>query len=124
VIAADLDGLKRVNDNLGHEAGDSLIRGAADLLLLAFRGNDTVVRTGGDEFVVLLPGMEFSAAAISLERIRSCISLYNEGHPEEPVSMSLGAATALTVNDLSQAFKLADERMYADKVTRKQQRTD
>jgi diguanylate cyclase (GGDEF)-like protein/PAS domain S-box-containing protein len=124
VIAADLDGLKRVNDNLGHEAGDSLIRGAADLLLLAFRGNDTVVRTGGDEFVVLLPGMEFSAAAISLERIRSCISLYNEGHPEEPVSMSLGAATALTVNDLSQAFKLADERMYADKVTRKQQRPD
>ncbi len=124
VIVADLDGLKRVNDSLGHEAGDKLIKGAAAVLLMAFRGNDIVARTGGDEFVILLHEMGHEESAIACERIRSCLAIYNSESGDLPVSISLGAATALTGDEILAALKTADERMYADKVQRKQQRTD
>ncbi len=122
VIVADLDGLKRVNDSLGHEAGDLLIKGAAEVLQMAFRGSDIVARTGGDEFIILLHGMGQDGAAASLERIRSCAQTYNAGHDGQPVSISLGAATATAAEELPLALKQADERMYADKLERKQQR--
>jgi diguanylate cyclase (GGDEF)-like protein len=122
VIVADLDGLKRINDTLGHEAGDALIKGASAVLQMAFRGNDIVARTGGDEFVILLRGMGQLEAGIALERIRSCMATYNSDSGERLVSMSLGTATAESGEEIPQALKKADELMYADKAHRKQQR--
>lgn len=123
VIAADLDGLKRVNDTQGHDAGDRLLKGATEILQMAFRGNDVIARTGGDEFIILLHGMGIEAAIISLERIRVCTHLYNTHHEGPPVSISLGAATAENAEEIPLALKTADENMYADKLSRKQQRT-
>jgi PAS domain S-box-containing protein len=58
VIMVDVDGLKEVNDTLGHAAGDKVLRQTASVLLSVFRAEDIVARIGGDEFVVILPGAE------------------------------------------------------------------
>jgi diguanylate cyclase (GGDEF)-like protein len=66
VIVVDLDGMKDVNEVLGHAAGDDLLRAAADRLAVNVRANDTVARLDGDEFVVLLPGLEDEQAAVAV----------------------------------------------------------
>lgn len=120
-IVADLDGLKRVNDTLGHEAGDQLIKGAAVVLKSVFRASDVVARTGGDEFVIILYERDEAWALASLERIRGCADDYNRQTAAQPVSISLGVGTAMGGEEVPQALKEADERMYADKTQRKQQ---
>ncbi|MBF0458827.1 MAG: diguanylate cyclase [Nitrospirae bacterium] len=121
-IVADLDGLKRVNDSIGHEAGDRLIKGAAAVLNKAFRGSDVVARTGGDEFIIILNNTDEERSIKSVERVRACQAEYNGENYGLPVSISLGAATAKTPGDIEAAIKEADKRMYDDKVSRKQQR--
>ncbi len=121
IIVADLDGLKQVNDTLGHGAGDQVIKGAATILQMVFRGNDIVARTGGDEFVVLLREMDYEEAVIAIERIRSCVEIYNANNGEPSVRISLGGATAATGEKIPETLKKADELMYADKILRKQQ---
>lgn len=68
-VALDIDGLKRVNDTLGHAAGDELIRVAAETLRVCVRGSDFVARTGGDEFVALLPMTGLAGGRLLAERI-------------------------------------------------------
>ncbi|MBF0456437.1 MAG: diguanylate cyclase [Nitrospirae bacterium] len=121
-IVADLDGLKRVNDSIGHEAGDRLIKGAATVLNMAFRGSDVVARTGGDEFLIILNMTDEESAVKSIERIRMHQTEYNENNGGLPVSISLGMSTARTSEEIDTALKEADKRMYDDKVSRKQQR--
>ncbi|MBF0487631.1 MAG: diguanylate cyclase [Nitrospirae bacterium] len=121
-IVADLDGLKRVNDTIGHNEGDQLIRGASDVLKMAFRGSDVVARTGGDEFLIILSMTDAELAAKSVERIRRYQQQYNHNSGNLPVSISLGTATAHSAEEIEPAIKEADKRMYEDKVSRKQQR--
>lgn len=123
VVVGDLDGLKLVNDTRGHEAGDQLIKGAANVLRMAFRENDVITRTGGDEFVVLLPGVGLESAQGALVRVRNCVQSYNKNSDGLPVSLSLGVAAASSGDEIPLAVRTADELMYADKVRRKQQRT-
>ncbi|GAA2678938.1 putative bifunctional diguanylate cyclase/phosphodiesterase [Actinoplanes palleronii] len=70
VIVVDLDGFRELNDLHGHEVGDNLLRAAAERLAANVRANDTVARLDGDEFVVLLPGLEDEQAAFAVaERV-------------------------------------------------------
>ncbi|GAA2858553.1 hypothetical protein Acy02nite_22440 [Actinoplanes cyaneus] len=66
VIVVDLDGFRELNDTFGHEVGDELLRAAADRLAANVRANDVVARLDGDEFVVLLPGLEDEQAAVAV----------------------------------------------------------
>jgi len=118
LIMVDLNGLKSVNDQLGHPAGDDLLRRTAQVLRSAFRTEDGVARIGGDEFAVVLPRVEAQAAALAVQRIREAVRKHNEEHPELQISLSIGAATVDKGVPLMEAFREADRQMYLDKVHR------
>ncbi len=112
VLVVDLDDLKRVNDDQGHEAGDRHLKLAAQCIRSQFRDPDVVARIGGDEFGVLVRGCTFSEATILEQRLRDALK-------RSQVRASVGAAVRLNHDNLAAAIKAADEAMYIDKATRK-----
>jgi two-component system, cell cycle response regulator len=117
IIVADVDGLKGVNDTMGHDAGDRLIQEMAKVLLSTFRASDVVSRIGGDEFAILLPNTDRQTAQEAVDRIKSSIgSLESKKHGG---GLSLGIATAYAGDELSAALKSADEWMYKDKYSKR-----
>jgi diguanylate cyclase (GGDEF)-like protein len=119
VIVADLDGLKTVNDTLGHAAGDRLLKSAALILRKAFRREDVVARIGGDEFSILLAGTDQEEAEDAMQRVKKLADAHNRKLRKVHISFSLGAATAHKGESLDDALALADKLMYADKWVKK-----
>jgi diguanylate cyclase (GGDEF)-like protein len=120
LIMAEVNGLKDVNDNQGHEAGDALLRATTRILLAAFRAEDVVTRAGDDEFAVLLPDTNRRAAIESVKRIRKCQKEANKADAGCAVSLSIGVATAERGDDIPRALKLCADRMRRRKFTRKE----
>ncbi|GAB4302215.1 MAG: hypothetical protein Fur0034_16850 [Desulfuromonadia bacterium] len=119
VIMIDVDGLKQVNDSLGHHAGDELLLSAARAISSAFRTEDVVARIGGDEFVVLLPETDAQAVERAVERIRAKIVEINRENHHFVLSLSIGHATAWKGESFREAVKKADLLMYQDKHARR-----
>ncbi len=122
VLVIDLDGLKRVNDEFGHHAGDEIIRAAAEVLKGSFRGSDLVFRTGGDEFLVLLSDPVPEAQNSWSLRLDQATKAWNERHAAERghrLAMSVGSATCQSGQDLFAVIQRADARMYQAKQARK-----
>jgi len=115
IVMADVNGLKVVNDTLGHDAGDHLLRLAARIILHAFRSEDIVARVGGDEFAVLLPATVETVAEEAVMRIKNSPEII-----AGEVSIAFGIASAADKNQLADALKLGDERMYRDKSAQKE----
>ena len=115
VIIADLNGLKRVNDTLGHQAGDNMIRRAAEVLKASFDAGQVVARIGGDEFVAILPETNEQAAAEAVGRILVLTGLNNKYYGEPELSLSVGAAISQPNLSLEKVISLADDAMYQNK---------
>lgn len=115
VITLDLDGLKRVNDSFGHDAGDRLIRAAAIALRRTSRLCDHVVRLGGDEFGVIAVECDGDSGAALLGRIERALSASG-------IDASLGYAPREPLRGLEGAWLDADAAMYLDKRARRRQR--
>ena len=122
VIFVDLDGFKNVNDGLGHEAGDSLLREIALRILGVARSGDTVARLGGDEFAVLVEqssrGM-VEAEAIAERVLQSLTTPVTLGDHDVTVSASIGIAHADAESNATSLLRDADVAMYQAKTTGK-----
>jgi len=119
IIVCDMDGLKFVNDTLGHEVGDDLLINAADLLRKNFRTSDIIARIGGDEFVVLLTETSPQVMKNILEKLRQEVQKYNNLEPKIPLSLSMGYAYEEEgAVDMHALFREADDHMYREKIQR------
>jgi diguanylate cyclase (GGDEF)-like protein len=121
LVFADLDKFKSVNDTYGHQAGDMVLRSAAQLLELKLRGTDSVGRYGGEEFVLILPKAPGQAAEMVCERIlkafRETTHEISSGHGIT-VTISLGIATHTPehpYSNISDLLQDADEAVYYSK---------
>jgi diguanylate cyclase (GGDEF)-like protein len=120
LLMFDLDHFKRINDTLGHLAGDHVLRSVSALVKRTLRTEDIFARYGGEEFAILARGIDIERAYLMGERIRTMVSgakIYFDGK-HVPVTISLGAASLACCGQAATGEALigkADERMYAAK---------
>jgi diguanylate cyclase (GGDEF)-like protein len=115
LVFIDVDDLKTVNDQRGHQVGDRVLRDLARLLAESCRETDTVARYGGDEFVVLMPGTDALGARQVLAKIDKAIEERNAAAPDEtPLGASMGLQTSGWC-DPEELLLAADRSMYAMK---------
>lgn len=113
VLSLDIDFFKRINDSSGHDVGDQVIHSVSDWMRTRTRRGDELFRTGGEEFLALLPGVTLTLAGEIAERLRASIegAPILEGHP---VTVSVGVS-AWSGGDVDAALKAADQALYRAK---------
>ncbi|MFA7437911.1 diguanylate cyclase domain-containing protein [Castellaniella sp.] len=114
-ISLDLNNLKESNDLGGHAVGDGLLRRMGEVLSKAVDPPASVSRIGGDEFMVLLPGVDRAGALAVVDDIHRLLELNNQFYGGVPLSVSVGVASADTHEVLEKALHLADLEMYRNK---------
>jgi diguanylate cyclase (GGDEF)-like protein/PAS domain S-box-containing protein len=124
VIVCDIDNLKRINDTMGHQKGDELIKKAARILKKSFRPEDIIARIGGDEFAVLVTQGKKKMIVDCIQRIKKAM---NESNYESAVGNSMVPKVSMSVGyaissehplDIRELFKKADDLMYMEKAKR------
>lgn len=117
VAIADIDLFKAINDNLGHHAGDDVIRQVALKLKQVTRGRDLVARIGGDEFVLIFPGMSAQATAEICDRLcRDMAALdFGVAYGALKITMSIGVSDCTTAVSLERLIADADRALYEAK---------
>jgi len=116
IIVCDIDGLKLVNDTLGHAQGDELIKNAASILKICCKEEDTIARIGGDEFVVIIPNTSEEELETYANKIANKAEQLNVLEPIIMVSISVGYAISSDNNELQLVFREADSHMYREKL--------
>jgi len=119
LIMIDVDQFKSFNDKFGHVAGDRALSAVANILEHQFRQRDLVVRYGGDEFAVLLPGVALTEAFVIANRVRNAVSGSTENSSDSliqiPVNISLGVAELAEGSNCEALLRAADQALYRAK---------
>lgn len=113
-ILLDIDRFKQVNDTYGHQAGDQLLRDISALLRRTVRAYDVLVRWGGEEFLLVLPGVDLELARALAERVRVAVEMLDT-HGVGGISISAGAARFEADYDFAATLRVADQRLYQAK---------
>jgi diguanylate cyclase (GGDEF)-like protein len=115
LLMLDIDHLKRINDQFGHPAGDAVIRQIAQTLKDVSRDNDTAARLGGEEFALLLAGVDLQKAAAAAERLRSVLSSRRiEGVGSVTVSMGVASCPESATSERT-LYSASDSALYVSK---------
>jgi two-component system chemotaxis response regulator CheY len=116
IVSIDIDHFKPYNDLYGHRAGDEVLRVIAGLLRTGTRDGDSVIRTGGEEFVIVMPGTDTREVSAVAERLRRSIEEYPWA--DRPITASFGVATACGAQEgagMADLLELADRALYRSK---------
>jgi diguanylate cyclase (GGDEF)-like protein len=115
-VLIDIDRFKSVNDTYGHQAGDQLLRDVSALLRRTVRAYDILVRWGGEEFLLVLPGVGLDLARTLAERLRMAVSGLDT-HGIGQITVSAGAAEFENDYDFASTLRTADRRLYQAKAS-------
>lgn len=115
VLSVDLNGLKQVNDELGHGTGDALLRRAGEALKKALGDTLQAARVGGDEFACLLPRYGEPELATLKEGLRMVVELNNQFYHGPRLSLAVGSAVCEKAGELERSLRAADDAMYVAK---------
>ena len=113
-ILLDVDRFKQVNDTYGHQAGDQLLRDLSNVLRRTVRAYDILVRWGGEEFLLVLPGVDLEMARMLAERVRVATEALDT-HGIGLVTISAGVASFEPDYDFTATLRTADQRLYQAK---------
>ncbi|MFB3922998.1 MAG: GGDEF domain-containing protein [Terriglobia bacterium] len=119
-VLLDIDDLKSVNTHMGYLAGDKILTGVAALLKKNFRATDTVIRYGGDEFLVIMDDSDEQRARPALDRLEALVQGWNLANsiPGLTLRLSWGVAAYSKGADIQEVLDTADQRMYQEKLRR------
>lgn len=118
VAVIDFDHFKSINDTYGHDVGDQVLIAGANAMNDSLRGSDTVIRVGGEEFMIILPHTDKENASAVLERVREAVETtvltLESGDVINP-TVSIGATASETNDDVSSIYRRADQALYKAK---------
>jgi two-component system, cell cycle response regulator len=119
LLVLDLDHFKRINDTYGHPAGDAVLKGATDACIRALRTEDVFARFGGEEFAVVLRGIELKGAARLAERLRQAVAAQVVEYDGQQIKVTFSAGCAALAccerPNADELIAVADRRLYAAK---------
>jgi len=115
LIIFDLDHFKMLNDDFGHDVGDIALKEISNLSLDVIREHDTIVRWGGEEFIVLLPETDVEGAVIVANKLRDTIEIFRDDQIPRKITASFGITCLIEGDDENSFVKRADEALYQAK---------
>lgn len=115
-IVLDMNNLKQINDEAGHAAGDSMLRRCGEVINKVVEKPAQAARTGGDEFIILMPGADAGKGQRMMDDVEKLVALNNQYHSSQPaLSFAMGMATCESPDTLDEMLRLADLAMYEQK---------